>query len=174
MKLKVIPSPEPIAKPYQDIGVEMKRELSPALTIYKPQLTSIISISLRMTGFSLTLLSWLLGVSILLSDDKAEDQLKKIEESNLPNWLWNSLHCIVAIPVAFHICYGIRHIMFAAGKFLELKQIYMTGYAITAVAIGATVCLIKNEEIRDYLSPPPPPPPPLPPQPTKAGKSQKK
>lgn len=50
VSIKVVPNPGPDARTYEEKNAELKRELSPHLTIYKPQLTSMLSITHRGTG----------------------------------------------------------------------------------------------------------------------------
>lgn len=49
VSLKII-SPVPDNQSYEDKNEKLKREMSPHLTIYKPQLTSMLSITHRFTG----------------------------------------------------------------------------------------------------------------------------
>lgn len=43
----------------------------------------------------------------------------------------------LAFPFAYHIMNGVRHLIWDTGKFLTIKEVYMTGYA----AILASICL---------------------------------
>ncbi|MBI1273067.1 MAG: succinate dehydrogenase, cytochrome b556 subunit [Alphaproteobacteria bacterium] len=113
------------------------RPLSPHLQVYRPQLTSGMSIFHRMTGVGL-----LLGLPVLVA------------------WLWAaafSAECFAQISAAFsssiglallsgwvwaffyHLCSGIRHLFWDAGLFLEIKQVYTTGYLALIVSAALTL-----------------------------------
>lgn len=38
----------------------------------------------------------------------------------------------LSVPFAFHFSNGIRHLLWDLGKFLTLKEVYMTGYGVLA------------------------------------------
>lgn len=50
VSLKVVPAPADDGKTYEEKNAGLKREMSPHLTIYKFQLTSVLSITHRITG----------------------------------------------------------------------------------------------------------------------------
>lgn len=50
VSLKIVSPPELDKLPYDEKNALLKREMSPHLTIYRPQLTSMLSISHRFTG----------------------------------------------------------------------------------------------------------------------------
>lgn len=41
---------------------------------------------------------------------------------------------VLAYPFAYHMVNGVRHLAWDAAKFLTLKEVYSTGYAMLAVA----------------------------------------
>lgn len=53
VSLKVVPATAPLNESHDEKNARMNRPQSPHLTIYKPQLTSMLSITHRGTGFAL-------------------------------------------------------------------------------------------------------------------------
>ena len=112
----------------------INRPLSPHLQIYKPQLTSLLSITHRGTGVFLTLgalfLScWLLSIA---HGPQAYGQIL------LFAWVFS---------LYYHLCNGIRHLFWDIGLGLEIKTTYLSGYIVLAGSILLTLitwCLAGN------------------------------
>ncbi len=115
----------------------VKRPLSPHLQVYKPQLTSILSITHRGTGVllslgALLLTCWLVG---LATGEEAFNNLQ------LHATTWYGKIGLVAFVFSFyfHLANGIRHLFWDAAKGLEISTVYMTGYASIAFSIILTI-----------------------------------
>ena len=115
----------------------VKRPLSPHLQIYKPQLTSILSITHRGTGVllslgALLLTCWLVG---LATGEAAFNNLQ------LHASAWYGKIGLAAFVFSFyiHLTNGIRHLFWDAGKGMELSTVYKTGYAAIALSIILTI-----------------------------------
>ncbi len=111
------------------------RPLSPHLQVYKPQMTSVLSILHRITGIGLTaalpvLVWWLVALSQGAEPYNAVmDCLKSpIGKLFLMGWAW---------ALSYHLCAGIRHLLWDAGWGFELKQVY----ASAKIMLGATALL---------------------------------
>ena len=115
------------------------RPLSPHLQIYKPQLTSMLSILHRMTGAALALgsvmLAWWLFAA--LAGEHAFSLLRDFRESLIGQlMLFGWLFCFV-----YHFLNGIRHLKWDAGFGLELKSVYRTGYIVVIGSVILTVMI---------------------------------
>ena len=116
---------------------ERSRPLSPHLQIYKPQITSILSILHRITGVInmgglLILAAWLIAASI---SDNAYAQMQ---------WLMGSLLGMAALAVwswtvFYHLCNGIRHLFWDMGKGFEIAQVTRSGQIVLLVSGLLTV-----------------------------------
>jgi len=111
--------------------------LSPALQIYRPQLTSVLSFMHRLTGIalslgSLLLITWLVAGSM---GSPAYDMLLGFLRS------WTGLLFLLAWTFAlfYHLCNGIRHLCWDAGYGFELTTIYASGWTVVAASLGLTV-----------------------------------
>jgi len=110
--------------------------LSPHLQVYKPQLTSVLSIVHRATGVflsvgALLVTFWLLSVA-------AGPVLYAKTSAVINAWYGQVLLFGFCYSLYYHLCNGIRHLFWDAGKGLELKQAYAGGYAVIAASILLT------------------------------------
>jgi len=101
---------------------------------YKPQLTSIMSITSRLMGVFMTIVStplalwWLLA---LMAGPEAYGTAMGFFGS-LPGQalMYFSLAC-----VCYHFMNGMRHLMWDTGVMLELENIYRTGWIMLTLSI---------------------------------------
>ena len=112
------------------------RPLSPHLQIYKPQLTSIMSILHRLTGIilSLGLLPFVYWLHAIANGEASYQQIQVIFNSTL------GIIALIAWSFAlfYHLCNGIRHLFWDAGLGLDLKQAYRSGYLVWLSALLLT------------------------------------
>lgn len=114
-----------------------KRPLSPDIQIYRPQLTSVLSISHRVTGIALSvgtllLISWLIAAA-------AGPQAYSIVQGFLKSWFGLLLLFGWTFSFFFHLCNGIRHLIWDAGHGFELRTIYASGWTVVAASTALTV-----------------------------------
>ena len=112
----------------------MERPLSPFMfpTWYRFQITSVLSILHRLTGIALAagsiLLAWWL-VAVAAGGE-----------------LFAATHDFIASPIGvlllfgwsvaffYHLCSGLRHLVWDAGYGFEIRDAYRSGYAVRAMA----------------------------------------
>lgn len=113
------------------------RPLSPHLQIYRPQLTSVLSILHRLTGVFITfgtlLLTWWLVAAAYGPEPFATVQafLGSIVGHLL---LWG-----LAFAVWYHFANGIRHLLWDFGWGFELKEVRLSGLLVVGFAVVATL-----------------------------------
>ena len=104
------------------------RPLSPHLQIYKPQMTSVLSILHRGTGIVLTIGTLLLvyWLCALAAGPQAYASAQKCLSS------WFAQLCLFGWSIAlfYHLCNGIRHLFWDAGMGYEMRQAEMSGRAV--------------------------------------------
>ncbi|GAA5814601.1 hypothetical protein MFLAVUS_008100 [Mucor flavus] len=130
------------------------RPVSPDLTIYQPQITAVLSGLHRITGaalggvFYLSALAYLAApafgatidtAGIIASAAAAPVALKVIAKAT------------IATPFVFHSLNGVRHLVWDAGKCLNIKSVYTTGYAVLAGTAVGTAYLTFIESSIDHL-----------------------
>lgn len=110
------------------------RPTSPHLQVYRPQLTSVLSILHRLTGIFLAvgvlaLLYWLVAAA---AGTEAFDQAQGLAGSIVGRtllFLWTG-------AFFYHLLNGVRHLAWDAGWGFELSTTYRSGWA---VLVGATI-----------------------------------
>ncbi len=118
----------------------VKRPLSPHLQVYKPQLTSILSIIHRGTGVFLSLGSLLL-TCWLVALATSEQAFGNIQQ-HYSTWYGKVILVGFIFSFYFHLCNGIRHLFWDAGQGLEISTTYKSGYAVIAVSIIMTAVTV--------------------------------
>jgi succinate dehydrogenase cytochrome b subunit len=123
----------------------VKRPLSPHLQVYKPQLTSILSITHRGTGVvlslgSLLLTCWLVG---LATSEQAFSNLQQHGSA----WYGKIILIGFVFSLYFHLANGVRHLFWDAGMGLELSTTYKSGYATIVFSIILTAVTIVMEGV---------------------------
>ncbi len=118
----------------------VKRPLSPHLQIYKPQLTSILSITHRATGVFLSLGALLLTFC-LVSIATSEQAFNNLQQHG-SSWYGKIILIGFLFSVYFHLANGVRHLFWDAGLGLEISTTYKSGYATIAFSIILTVATL--------------------------------
>ena len=113
------------------------RPLSPHLQVYKPQLTSVLSISHRATGIALSagtvLLVWWLFAAVAGPDHFA------VVQGFMGSWFGYLVLFGFTLAIMYHLCNGIRHLFWDAGYGFELETVYKSGWATVGGAAALTV-----------------------------------
>jgi len=113
------------------------RPLSPHLQIYKPQITSVLSITHRATGVVLCgglllLVSWVVAIA---SGPEAYAALQAFNGS----FLGRLLLFAWSLSLFYHLCNGIRHLFWDAGYGLEIEAAQTSGWAVVIATVVLTV-----------------------------------
>lgn len=111
------------------------RPLSPHLQVYRPQLTSVTSIFVRITGNGL-IVGALLVVWWLLAAATGPEHFATAD-AVLRSWFGNLVLFLSLWALWYHTLGGIRHLIWDSGRGLDLKSSYTMGY----IMIGGSVLL---------------------------------
>jgi succinate dehydrogenase / fumarate reductase, cytochrome b subunit len=114
-----------------------QRPLSPHLQIYRPQITSVLSITHRITGVALSvgtllLTAWLVAAA---SGNAAFSSVSAFIGSPIGMLLlfgWS-------VALFYHLANGIRHLFWDAGLGFDMPIAEKTGYAVLAFTLVATL-----------------------------------
>ena len=114
------------------------RPLSPHLQIYRPQMTSVLSISHRFTGailgFALLILVyWLVSLA-------AGEAAYAAALGVLSSWPVRLLLFVGTFAFFYHLANGIRHLWWDTGRGLEMPQLRASGW--TAVIVSTALTLL--------------------------------
>jgi len=113
------------------------RPLSPHLQIYRPQITSVLSISHRATGLALSL-GTLLLVWWLVALARGPEAFASVQ-SFVGSWLGRLLLLGWTFSLFFHLANGIRHLCWDTGYGFEIKTAEISGWVVVAAAAVLTV-----------------------------------
>ena len=123
----------------------LKRPLSPHLQIYKPQLTSVLSITHRITGVVLSILS--LFIPLTLVSVVLGVGYFNILKVFLTNIFIQLLITASIFVLTYHLLNGIRHLFWDYGLGLSMKDTYISGYLVLIVSVLLTLLSIIFFEI---------------------------
>ena len=118
----------------------VKRPLSPHLQVYKPQLTSVLSITHRGTGDflslgALVLTYWLVSLAV-------SEELFNSFHLHTTFWYGKLFLIGFVFSLYYHLANGIRHLFWDIGLGLDISTTYKSGYftiSISAVLTLATL-----------------------------------
>lgn len=122
------------------------RPLSPHLQVYRPQMTSVLSILHRITGVALAtggllLVYWLVAAASGPEAFATAQALIGSFFGQLFLFGWT-------FALFYHLCNGIRHLSWDIGLGLELPIVAITGWSV----VGASVALTLLAWIVGYLA----------------------
>jgi succinate dehydrogenase / fumarate reductase cytochrome b subunit len=109
-------------------SIKRTRPLSPNIQIYRPQLTSVLSIANRISGivlsiYAVALVAWLIAAA-------AGPQAYAPVNVFIRSWSGQILLFSCTFSFFLHLCGGIRHLVWDAGYGFELREIYTSGWAV--------------------------------------------
>ena len=112
------------------------RPLSPHLQVYRPQITSILSITHRATGLGLSVGA--LGLTYWLN--AASYGAGAFARAQVLFGSVIGLLLLIGFTFAlyFHLCNGVRHLFWDAGRGFEMSQLRASGWAVVLVSVAAT------------------------------------
>ncbi len=113
------------------------RPLSPHLQVYRPQLTSVLSIMHRFTGVALALGTLLLMYWLVAAASGPE--AFATAQALIGSIIGRLLLLGWSFALFYHLCNGIRHLVWDAGYGLELPDLYRSGWLVVFASVGLTV-----------------------------------
>ena len=112
------------------------RPLSPHLQVYRPQLTSVLSILHRGTGLFLVLGTVMIAFWVIAL------ALGHNVFASYQAWLGSLVGKVLLVGWSFSLFYhwanGIRHLLWDAGWGYEIEWVYMTGWIVVLVSVVLT------------------------------------
>lgn len=111
----------------------MQRPLSPHLQIYKPQLTSVMSILHRITGIGV--IKIMLYLVFFLYTLTAGEECYNAFCNFLNHSIVKAGILLGVACVYYHLLNGIRYLIWGMGEGLEIKSVYISGWIITITVI---------------------------------------
>ena len=121
-------------------GSPVRRPMSPHLQVYKPQLTSVLSICNRLSGIA-TSVGTLLMVWWLVAASEGPRAFGHVQ------WFAGSIVGIAVLvgwtlALVYHFFAGLRHLSWDAGLGFDLLKGHRSGWATVAATIVFTVVIV--------------------------------
>jgi succinate dehydrogenase / fumarate reductase, cytochrome b subunit len=116
------------------------RPLSPHLTIYRPQMTSMTSIFVRLTGNAL-LIAALMIVWWFVAAATGPEAFATAD-GFLRSWFGDLVFFASTWAIWYHLLGGLRHLIWDMGYGLDLQSAYNMGYAMIIGSLLLTVLTV--------------------------------
>jgi len=111
------------------------RPLSPHLSIYKPQISSVLSIGHRISGVGLFLVlsifCWWFALWVF---DNFDSSYLEIMDNNIVQ----ILSLIASYGFFYHLCTGIRHLIWDTGRGFSICAISYSGWIAIIISFALT------------------------------------
>jgi succinate dehydrogenase cytochrome b subunit len=122
----------------QSWNMNRSRPLSPHLQIYKLPLTGLISITHRMTGVILAI-GLIFFVYILSATANGAEAYLEMQKT-MDIWLLRLIYWGFIYALFFHLCHGVRHLIWDTGKSFDLDT--LNQYAFYELIASLTLTLV--------------------------------
>jgi len=132
--LKAASAPLNPEEDFWDKNKRLSRPMSPHLTIYKFQLTSVLSVTHRGTGLAMSGLMSGFAIGMLALPQSFPHYYTMLSASPSGTAVIFTAKLILAWPFMYHFANGIRHLAWDLGKGFGLKELYTSGYAVLALS----------------------------------------
>lgn len=113
------------------------RPISPNIQIYRPQLTSVLSIANRMTG--VVLIVGAVGLVVWLSAAASGPEPYAIVQKAIASWAGRIVMFGFTFAFFLHLCGSIRHLVWDSVHGFTLRSIYISGWFVVAASVVLTV-----------------------------------
>lgn len=113
-----------------------QRPLSPNIQLYRPQLTSVLSILNRLTGGLLSVAA--VGLVLWLLAAAAGPQSYVVVHSAFASWVGQVILLGCTFAFFLHFLGGIRHLVWDTVHGFELRTIYLSGWTVVVASVVVT------------------------------------
>lgn len=116
-----------------------KRPISPHLQIYRPQITSVLSIFHRITGVGLVF--GLLLIVLWFASVACGVESFIMMDGFLMSWFGKLILFGFTLALSYHFCNGLRHLWWDKGWGFDAEQVTKSGYLMLFAALVLTICI---------------------------------
>jgi len=113
------------------------RPLSPHLTIYRPQLTSMTSIFVRLTGNALLIAALMIVWWFVAA--AAGPKAFAIADGFMRSWFGDLVLVLSTWAVWYHLFGGIRHLIWDSGRMLDVSKSETAGLVMIVASVLMTI-----------------------------------
>lgn len=115
------------------------RPLSPHLQIYRPQITSVLSILHRISGVFLSL--GIIPLVAWLGAAAAGEEAYRAMAGMMGSLLGRLMLFGWTLAFFYHFMNGIRHLVWDTGRGFEIPQVVRSGWTVVVLAVALTFLL---------------------------------
>ncbi|XP_076438727.1 succinate dehydrogenase cytochrome b560 subunit, mitochondrial-like [Babylonia areolata] len=126
-------------KSYWNKNRQLRRPLSPFLTVYKPHLAMMTSLTHRVTGVVMMCAAAGLSITLMVLPEDFTHYVNLVKDLEISPIIIYGAKIILAFPVTYHFLNGIRHLAWDAGLGFGLPTLYKSAYfvmGLTAVIVS--------------------------------------
>ena len=113
-----------------------QRPISPHIAIYKPQISSVLSIMHRFTGiglfFGISTIVWWFSLWVF---NKFAPEYLDLKEF----WLVKAALMLCSFALFYHLSNGVRHLLWDSGYCFSINEINLTGWLVVVLSLTFTV-----------------------------------
>ncbi len=117
------------------------KPLSPHLSIYKPQVTSVLSIMHRITGammfVEIVISVWWIIITQLLSSNNDDVCSCGVLSYCIQAYLISFVFCL-----SYHLCAGVRYLFWTLGVGFNIDSVHKSAYAIVLCSFVLTIIVM--------------------------------
>jgi succinate dehydrogenase cytochrome b subunit len=122
-----------------DLTETHSRPLSPNIQIYRPQLTSVLSIAHRITGIALSFGA--VGLVVWLGAAASGPRPYAVVQTAIASPLGQILLLGCTFAFFLHLCGGIRHLFWDTVHGFTLRSIYISGWTAVMASVALTLAV---------------------------------
>lgn len=115
------------------------RPQSPNMQNYRPQLTSVMSFGHRLSGLALSFFAF--GLAAWLVAGAAGPVAFDHSQAAVHSVAGRVMLILASLAVFYHLCNGIRHLIWDSVHAFELRSIYAGGWAVLVASVVLTSAL---------------------------------
>lgn len=126
------------------MNININRPISPHVTIYKLELTTVLSVLHRITGASLSIALCLYIVILKLFCfylSSYNFYLFAYIANNYTNYILIGIGFLLLAATIYHLLTGIRHLIWDTGYGLELHEMNLSAYLIVGLVSIITITI---------------------------------
>merc|ERR1719323_375141 len=126
---------------FWDKNKRLQRPMSPHLTIYNPQMTSMLSITHRITGCVQSGILSGAALGVLIMPVNFPILLNEIQQLQLGGLTIFSLKFLLSVPVTYHFWNGFRHLAWDLGHGFKINELYKSGWFVCGLTVVSAIAL---------------------------------
>lgn len=127
---------------FWDKNRKLNRPLSPHLSIYKPQLTSMLSLCHRATGIMMAVTIPAVATALMVLPGDLASYLEMIKSLDMGSAIITAAKYILGFPVIYHYINGIRHLAWDWALGFSMKDTYRTGWFVFTLSFLVTAAAV--------------------------------